>query len=63
MQPLNSGPSEYGNTKPSSVAEKMLINYSHLSNKRGGWNRRGGSAKNAKLLNMEVGINVEGGIF
>ena len=31
--------------------------YSHLSNNRGGWNKRGGSAKVAKL------INVEGGIF
>jgi hypothetical protein len=32
-------------------------NYSHLSN-----SRRGG-AKVAKSINMEVGINVEGGIF
>jgi hypothetical protein len=31
--------------------------YSHLSNKREG------GAKVAKSLNMEVGINVEGGIF
>ena len=31
--------------------------YSHLSNKRGG------SAKVAKLINVEVGLNVEGGIF
>jgi len=31
--------------------------YSHLSNNRGGWNKRGGSAKVAKS------INVEGGIF
>jgi hypothetical protein len=31
--------------------------YSHLSNKRGG------GAKFAKSLNMEVGINVEGGIL
>ena len=31
--------------------------YSHLSNKRGG------GAKNAKSLNVEVGINLEGGIF
>ena len=37
--------------------------YSHLFNKRGGWNKRGGGAKVAKLLNVEVGINVEGGIF
>ena len=31
--------------------------YSHLSNNRGGWNKRGGRAKVAKS------INVEGGIF
>ena len=37
--------------------------YSHLSNKRGGWNKRGGGAKVAKLLNMEGGINVEAGHF
>ena len=36
---------------------------SHLSNKRGGWNKHGGGAKLAKSLNVEVGINVEGGIF
>ena len=35
--------------------------YSHLFNKRGGWNKRGRGAKNAKSLNMEVEINVEGG--
>ena len=33
------------------------------SNKRGGWNKHGGDAKFAKSLNMEVGINVEGGIL
>ena len=27
--------------------------YSHLSNKRGGWNKRGGVAKNRKSLNVE----------
>ena len=37
--------------------------YSHISNKRGGWNKRGRGAKFAKSLNMEVGINVEGGIL
>ena len=37
--------------------------YSHLSNKRGGWNKRRGGAKFAKSLNVEVGINVEGGIL
>ena len=35
--------------------------YSYLSNKRSGWNKRGGGAKNAKSLNVEVGINMEGG--
>ena len=34
--------------------------YSHLSNKRGAWNKRGGGAKNGKSLNVELGINVEG---
>ena len=42
---------------------KFMHQYSHLFNKRGGWNKRGGGAKVAKLLNVEVGINVEGGIF
>ena len=37
--------------------------YSHLFNKRGGWNKGGGGAKNDKSLNVEVGINVEGGFF
>ena len=37
--------------------------YSHLFNKRGGWNKRGGGAKVAKSLNVELGINEEGGIF
>ena len=32
------------------------INYSHLSNKRGGWNKHGGGAKVAKSINVEVGI-------
>ena len=27
---------------------------------RGGWNKRGGGAKVAKSINVEVGINVEG---
>ena len=39
------------------------IRYSHLSNSRGGWNKRGGGAKVPQLINEEVGINVEGGIF
>ena len=37
--------------------------YSHLSNKHGGWNKRQGGAKFAKSLNVEVGINMEGGIL
>ena len=37
--------------------EKFVVMYSHLSNKRGG------GAKFAKSLNVEVGINVEGGIL
>ena len=37
--------------------------YSHLFNKRGAWNKRGGGAKVPKSLNVEVGINMEGGIF
>ena len=35
--------------------------YSHLFNKRGGWNKRVGGAKVAKSLNVEARINVEGG--
>ena len=30
--------------------------YSHLSNSRGGWNKRGGGAKVVKSLNVEGGI-------
>ena len=41
----------------------LCCKYSHLSNSRGGWNKHGGGAKVAKSLNMEVGINVQGGIF
>ena len=44
------------------IFEKVFP-YSHLSNSRGGWNKRGGVAKVAKSLIVEVGINVEGGIF
>jgi hypothetical protein len=35
---------------------KVLFTYSHLFNKRGGWNKRGGGAKVAKSLNVEGGI-------
>ena len=37
---------------------KLTKVYSHLSNKRGGWNKRGGGAKNAKSLNVEGVINI-----
>ena len=37
--------------------------YSHLFNKRGGWNKREGGAKVAKSLNVEAGINVDAGFF
>ena len=40
-----------------------FVDYSHLSNNRGGWNKRGGGAKFAKSVNVEVGTNMEGGIF
>ena len=37
--------------------------YSQLSNRREGWNKHGGGAKVVKSINVEAGINVEGGIF
>ena len=40
-----------------------LIFYFHLSNNRGGWNKRGGEAKIAESLNVEAGINVEVGKY
>ena len=45
------------------LKKKTSITHSHLSNKRGGWNKRGGGTKFAKSLNMEVGINVKGWIL
>ena len=45
------------------IREIQVNNYSHLFNKGGGWNKRGGGAKVAKSLNVEVGINVEGRTF
>ena len=45
------------------VSLENIRPYSHLSNNRGVWNKRGGSAKVAKSINVEVGTNVEGGIF
>ena len=41
----------------------LFVIYSHLSNKHGNWNKHTGGAKVVKSLNMEVGINVEGGIL
>ena len=32
-----------------------MVDYSHLFNKRGGWNKRGGGAKFANSLNVEGG--------
>ena len=40
-----------------------VFTYSHLFNKREGWNKRVGGANVAKSLIVEAGINVEGGIF
>ena len=34
----------------------MEFLYSHLSNERGGWNKRGGGATFAKSLNVEGGV-------
>ena len=55
------------------MPEAPLLSYSHLFNKRGGWNKRGGSAKVAKSLNLineecrveksKISINVEGGFL
>jgi hypothetical protein len=42
---------------PIKIELVFLPAYSHL------FNKRGGGAKVAKSLNVEVGINVEGGIF
>ena len=44
-----------------SCAKSRINSYSHLSNSRGGWNKRRGDAKVAKSINVEVGLNVEGG--
>ena len=43
------------------MAKSLLSVYSHLSNSRGGWNKRRGVAKVAKSINVEVGTNVDGG--
>ena len=49
--------------EPYSACMQTKSQYSHLFNKRGGWNKSGGGAKVAKSLNVELGINEEGGIF
>ena len=36
------------------LVKSCNIRYSHLFNKRGGWNKRGGGAKVAKSLNVEL---------
>ena len=36
------------------VCTLIKPNYSHLSNSRGGWNKRGGVAKVAKSINVET---------
>ena len=46
-----------------SQATLEVYNYSHLSNNRGGWNKRGEEAKIAKSLNVEAGINMEVGKY
>ena len=45
------------------LRSSLMNLYSHLFNKRGAWNKRGGGAKVAKSLKLELGINEEGGIF
>ena len=47
----------YGNRPDNTTGPSMLPNYSHL------FNKRGGGAKVAKSLNLELGIKEEGGIF
>ena len=45
------------------VVLRVEIWYTHLSNKRGGWNEYRGGAKVAKSHNVEFGTIVEGGII
>ena len=54
-------PGMIGNKYYIAIKDLLLAAYSHLFNKCGGLNERGGGAKVAKSLNVEVGINVEGG--
>ena len=39
------------------------LEYSHLSNNRGGWNKQEGCAKFPELINEEEGITEEGWTF
>ena len=46
------------------ISKNIFLQISkNILNKRGGWNKGGGGAKVAKSLKVEVGINMEGGIF
>ena len=45
------------------LSKSSRIRYSHLSDNRGGWNKRGGGAKVAKSINVEAGITVEVGKY
>ena len=49
--------------EPFSIFKLFQTTYSHLSNSRGGWNKHEGGAKVPELINEEVGMNMEGGIF
>ena len=43
--------------KKKSLGKSNFFNvYSHLFNSQGGWNKHGGGAKDAKSINVEVGI-------
>ena len=37
--------------------------YFHLYNKREGWNKHGRLVKSCKSMNIETGINVDGGLL
>ena len=51
------------NNNNTSQVNPVFSTYSHFSNNRGGWNKRGGEAKIAKSLNVEAGIKVEVGKY
>ena len=42
---------------------KTELDYSNLTKNRGDWNKHGGEVKIAKPLNVEAGINMEGGRY